>query len=180
KRVVPADTEVGAVDGRGQVQADPIVPPRISDRGGHGAGHGDRLGDALDRQLAADGDVAVAVEADLGRAEAQLGVPLGVEEVRRLEMRRQVLVLDVHAGDLGRPLERGALVLDGQPGADLVELALEGAGQVRNLEADARVNGVETPSAGRGDGQDLSAHGRFGSSLALCIIEYAKTLPDIP
>ena len=35
-------------------------------------------------------------------AEAQLGVPLGVEEVGRLQVRCEVLVLDVDARDLGR------------------------------------------------------------------------------
>ena len=77
-------------------------------------------------------------------------MPLGVEEVGRLQVRGEVLVPDVDAGDLGAAYERGALAVDAQLGADLVELALEGAGEVGDLEVDPRMDGVEAPGTGRG------------------------------
>ena len=60
------------------------------------------FGDALQRDLAVDAD-RVAVEGDPLGGEAQLGVPLSVEEVGRLQVRCEVLVLDVDARDLGVP-----------------------------------------------------------------------------
>src|ERR1700675_1917117 len=80
ERVVPVDPEVGAVDLRGQVEADALVAVRIRDRRGHRPGHCNRLGDAPDRQLAVDRDLVVTVEADVLGREAELGIALGVEE----------------------------------------------------------------------------------------------------
>src|SRR5207248_2820532 len=135
-----------------------VVPVGIGHRRGHRPGHRDRLGDALDRQLAVDRDLAVAVETDVLGCEAELGVPLCVEEVRRLEMGREVLVPHVDARDLRGPLERRALGVDGQLRPDLVEFALEGPGEVGNLEVDPRMNGVEVPGTRRGNGQNRCAH----------------------
>src|SRR5439155_5370591 len=96
----------------------------------------DRLGGSLDRQLAVDRNLPVAVEPDLVGCEAELRVALGVEEVGRLQMGREVLVPYVHARDLRRALERRTPGLDGQLGSDLVELPLERPGEVANLEVD--------------------------------------------
>src|SRR5207248_3318355 len=85
-------------------------------------------------------------------------MPLGVEEVGRLQMGGEVLVPDVDAGDLRRALERRALGVDGQLRSDLVELALERPCEVGNLEVDPRMNGVEAPGTGRGNGQNRHAH----------------------
>src|SRR5207253_9685987 len=93
-------------------------------------------------------------------------VSLGVEEVGRLEMGREVFVLDVHARDLGHALERRALGVDGQLGSDLVELPLELPGEVADLEVDPRMNGVEVPGTGRGNGQNRRAH-RLAAPFAL-------------
>src|SRR5207247_439965 len=101
---------------------------------------------------------AVAVEANLRGREAELRVPLGVEEVGRLQMGREVLVLDVNARDLGRADEKRALGVDGQLGADLVELPLEPPGEVGNLEVDPRMNGVEVPGTCRGNGRNRGGH----------------------
>ena len=65
----------------------------------------DRLRDALDRELALALDAVVLEAAQVGRLEGDLRVPLGVEEVRRLQVAVQLLVLDVDARDLGRALE---------------------------------------------------------------------------
>src|SRR2546426_10134096 len=70
----------------------------------------------------------------------------------------EVLVLDVDAGDLRRARERRTLAVDGQLGSDLVELALEPPGEVGNLEVDPRMNGVEVPGTGRGNGQNRRTH----------------------
>src|SRR2546421_2521049 len=178
--VVPVDPEVRAVDLRGQVEADALGPVRIGHRRGHLPGHCDRLGDALDRQLAVDRDLAVAVEANVLSCEAELRVPLGVEEVGRLQMGREVLVPHVHTRDLRRALERRALSFDGQLGSDLVELPLERPGEVANLEVDSRMNGVEIPGTCGGNGQNWRAH-RFPAPFvasATDILATAKTLPD--
>src|SRR5439155_820491 len=84
-------------------------------------------------------------------------VLLGVEEVGRLQMGREVVVFDVDARDLRRTFERRALAFDGQLGSDLVEFPLEPAGEVGNLEVDSRVNGVEVPGTG-GNIQNRRAH----------------------
>src|SRR5207247_7527844 len=77
-----------------------IVRPGRRDR----PGQLDGLRDATDRDVAADGDL-LSGALDLTRLERQLGMALGVEEVRGLEVNRKVLVLDVEAGDAGRARE---------------------------------------------------------------------------
>src|SRR2546430_3665480 len=100
--VVPVDPEVRAVDLRGQVEADALGPVRIGHRRGHRPGHCDRLGDALDRQLAVDRDLAVAVETDVLGGAAKLGALLGVAEIRRLEAGRAGLLGALDARDVRR------------------------------------------------------------------------------
>src|SRR5213079_1077824 len=130
---------------RGQIEADPLVAKGIGDRRGHGSGDGDRLRDALDRQLTRRRDLAFAVKADVRGREDELRVPLGVEEVGRLEVRGEALVPDVHARNLCVARKRAAVAVDGQLAADVVELALERPGEIGDLEVDARMNGVEAP-----------------------------------
>ena len=69
------------------------------------------LRDALHGELARAVTV-VAVEVDLLGGEAELRIALCVEEVRRLQMRGEVLVLDVDARDLGHALEGRAGLAD--------------------------------------------------------------------
>ena len=57
---------------------------------------------------------------------------LGVEEVGRLQMRCEVLVLDVDAVDLGPALEGRLGLVDDELRLDLPELALERADEVGN------------------------------------------------
>ena len=90
------------------------------------------------------------------RGEADLREPLGVEEVGRLEVAGEVLVLDVHARDLGRALEADRVLADDEGGVDLAEAALERPAEVLDLEADSGVHRVELPGAGRSDRQCLS------------------------
>src|SRR3954447_3267404 len=54
------------------------------------------------------------------------------------------------------------LGFDGQLGSDLVELPFERPGEVANLEVDPRMNGIEVPGAGRGNGQARRGH-RFAA-----------------
>src|SRR5437773_5546920 len=93
-------------------------------------------------------------------------------------MGREVLVFDVDARDVRRALERRALAVDGQLGSDLVELPLERPGEVGDLEVDPRMNGVEVPGTGRGNGQNRRAH-RLCCSFPkrLDILATANTLP---
>src|SRR4030095_6764703 len=78
----------------------------------------------------------------------QVRMSFGVEEVRRLEVRAQVLVLDVDARDLRAALEPRPVAVHDQLRPDVVELALERAGHVGDLEVDRGVDGIERPGAG--------------------------------
>jgi len=101
------------------------------------------LGVALDRDLAVDRDaIAVAVDR-LGR-EGQFGVGLGVEEVRSLQVRGEVLVLDLNGGDLRGAVQHAV----GDGGVEVAERSVEGARHVVDGEPDARMDLVDLPCAG--------------------------------
>ena len=85
-------------------------------------GDRDGLRDAAERELAVDRDL-VAIALDRLRGEAQLGEPLGVEEVGRLEVPDELRVVERDARDLGGALE---LAVD-QLGVELLEAAAERA-----------------------------------------------------
>src|SRR6187551_1473944 len=145
---VPIDAEVGPVDAGGELQSEALVPVRVRDRLREGAGHLDGLRDALDRDLTRDGD-RLAVEVDLLGDEAKRRKALRVEEVGRLQMGGEVLVLDVDARDLRAALDAGTGVGDAQLGLHVAELAAESAGEVVDLEADGRMHRIEIPRPGR-------------------------------
>src|SRR4029079_18058948 len=113
------------------------------------------------------------------RAEADLGEALGVEEVWRLEVAVQLLVLGVHAGDLGRGGADAVL----QAGRIVVEAAAERVrARVGDLERDVRVHRIGAPVAGRrslggGDGghwQSPSPILEFARIIARkdCLVKY--------
>src|SRR5205085_2474901 len=84
--------------------------------------------------------------ARLAAGEAQLGMALGVEEIGRLKVGLEVLVLDLDRADLRRAGELA--VGDGR--LEGLQLAAEGRdAQVLDGEADARVDGIGLPGAGR-------------------------------
>src|SRR5206468_5728584 len=94
----------------------------------------------------------------------ELRVPLGVEEVGRLEVGGEVLVPHVDARDPRRARERRALGVDGQLGPDLVELPLERPGEVanpRNRHANAR---------GRGSRYLLAQRSKLACSSGLLLL----------
>src|SRR5207237_1284096 len=74
-------------------------------------------------QAAGAGDGAAVRELELVGAERDLGMPLGVEEVRRLEMAGELLVLHVDARDACRTREGRAL----ECGVEVAEAAAEDA-----------------------------------------------------
>ena len=82
---------------------------------------------------------------DLPRHEAEPGKPLGVEELRALQMRLEVRVLDLNARDLGRSAQDAVA----QARVEVRERALERAGHVGDAEADGRMNLVDAPSPRR-------------------------------
>src|SRR5947208_11212120 len=130
QRSVPVEAERGAIDDRGQREAVALVPVRVGDRTGDGPFERCGPGHALDREVALE-----AAGGDGGAGERDLRMTLGVEEVRRLEMRLQVLVLDLDAGDLRfageLAVSKGRL--------EVRQLARErGDAEVLDLEADAR------------------------------------------
>ena len=58
KRLIPLEVELAAVDHAGELEADALVAPRVGAALGDDAGQLDRLGDALDRDLAVQADLA--------------------------------------------------------------------------------------------------------------------------
>src|SRR3954451_22914337 len=93
QRSVPVEAVLRAVDRRLEREAELRVAERVLRRAGDGAGARDGVRVVLDREVALDGHV-VAVADDFQRLELDLGMGLGVEELGRLEVRGQVLVLD--------------------------------------------------------------------------------------
>src|SRR3954447_23188855 len=103
ERGVPVEAELRAIDHRLEVDADLGRAGDVLVRADERAAALNRVRVALDRQLAVDHQL-VALDAHVARLVAELGVVLDVEEVRRLEMRGEVLVLDhdrigVHGAD---------------------------------------------------------------------------------
>src|SRR5579875_1387234 len=77
--LVPLQIELAAVDRAGELEADALVAPRIGRAGvGDHAGELDRTGDALDRDLAGQADLAVADRRERARGEGDLRVGGGV------------------------------------------------------------------------------------------------------
>src|SRR6185437_656999 len=120
KGLVPLEVEVAAVDRAGELEADALVAPRILAVLGDLAGELDRLGDALDGDLALEGDAAAGAHLGRGGGEADLGLLVGVEELGALEVPVAVGVAGIDGGDV-----HGALQHGGAGGG--VDLALEGA-----------------------------------------------------
>ena len=77
---VEGEVPVGAVDGDLTLEADPGVAERVLGRAGLLEGDRDRLGDAVDGEVAGDGPLG-AVALDVGRDEGDLRVVGDVEEV---------------------------------------------------------------------------------------------------
>src|SRR4051794_39332065 len=74
---VPADAEVVTVDDRLERDGDALVAVEVRRRAGQGAGRLERLGDALEGELALDGRV-LTVDGDVVGAEVDRRVLLGV------------------------------------------------------------------------------------------------------
>src|SRR5207248_5703485 len=117
-------------------------------RAGDVAGQLDGLGDALDRDRAGGLDPAVLAAGELVGLEGDLGEPLRVEEVGRLEVAGQVLVGDGHARDACGAAQRGLLAAD-EGGVVVGEAAAEArdAG-MDHLEGDGRMGGIGDPGTG--------------------------------
>src|SRR4051794_25390936 len=145
---LPVEAEVVTIDLGLEVYADPLVLTGIEDGAADLAAGDDRLGVALDGQLAVD-DQLVALPRDLLRLEDDLGVLLGVEEVRRQEMSVEVLLLDLNAVDLRPPGYLRATGGVADAGVELVEAAAEGPNHVLDGEPDARMDRIGLPAAGR-------------------------------
>src|SRR5205814_7676697 len=110
------------------------------------------------------GDGAAVCERELVGAKRDLGMPLGVEEVRRLEMAGELLVLHVDARDARRALEGRAL----ERGVEVAEAAAEDADAgVLDLERDVRVNGICGP---RRVGRRNGCGGLDGAHLRTCLL----------
>src|SRR2546421_953657 len=82
---LPVEAEVVPIDLGLEIYADPLVLTGVDDGAADLAAGDDRLGVALDGQLAVD-DQLVTVPRDLPRVEDDLGVLLGVEELRGEEV----------------------------------------------------------------------------------------------
>src|ERR1019366_1768475 len=136
------ETERGAVDLSLELDPEALTAVGVVDRLGDHADDLDGLGVALDRDLAVDLQL-IAVAADVLGRECDLGVALGVEEVRRLEMRLEVGVLDLHARDLRGAAQHAVTHL----GVEVRERARKGARQVVDGKGDVGVNLVCGPGS---------------------------------
>src|SRR5207248_6405031 len=96
------------------VARDVLVRPADRAAGGH------VVGVVLDRELALDLELAAVLHAHGGRAEADLRVALAVEEVRGLQVTREVLVLDYDRIDVDVALESRRAILADVEGAVVV------------------------------------------------------------
>src|SRR5207253_10951530 len=108
----------------------------------------------------------VARAADVRRLEGELRMALGVEEVGRLQMGVQVLVLDVDARDPGRAGQAWTVAVRHQGGLDVPEVSAEGPDQVADLEADRRMDRIESPGAGGDSLPGCCRDGHLHSSLS--------------
>jgi len=108
----------------------------------------------------------IAVALDVTRLEAELWVPLGVEEIRRLQVGGQVLVLHVHARYLRRAGDDRGLSAGIEPRSDLAELPAEGTGEVVDLEADRGMDRVERPGPHRHRLPGVCRNAHLHSSLS--------------
>src|SRR4051812_17745195 len=164
ERGVPLEAELGAVDHGLEVDADLRVAGDVLVRAHERAtaAHGMRV--ALDGQLAVDHEL-VALEAQVRRLVAQLGVVLDVEEVSRLQVGGQVLVLDDdRVGLHGADELRLAVLADLERRVEVLEAAAEGRDDhVLDREARARMNLVELPRSGRD--LLLSCYRHFSASV---------------
>src|SRR5215210_781110 len=149
ERRVPVHAELGPVDGRGEDGADAILAVGVRRRRRDRPHELDGLRNALDRDLALPGDLA-AVDLDALCAERDLGMALRIEEIGRLEVPRQHLVLDVDARDTRAAVKASTPVIaERQPAVDVAKLPAERADEVLDLETDGRMNRIEAPSAGQ-------------------------------
>src|SRR3954454_7892715 len=150
ERGVPLEDELRAVDDRLEVDADLGVARDVLVRAHERAAAGDGVGVALDGELAVY-DQLVALDVQVARLVAELGVVLGVEEVRRLEVCRQVLVLHDDRVGVDRPDQlRLPVLADLERGVEVLEAAAECRDDhVLHGEARARMDLVELPGAGR-------------------------------
>ena len=114
---------VRSIDGL-ELQVRAGVAERVGGRGDPGARGGDRVGDALDRQVARDLGGAVVGQVDVRGDEGDLRVVLGVEELVAQDVGAELLGrADRDRLDLGGALELAV----GERRGDLVERAVEQA-----------------------------------------------------
>ena len=164
ERLIPLEVELAAVDDALELEADALVAPRIGAALGDDAGQLDRLGDALDRDLAVQTNLAVVERLAGGGGEADLGWLLGVEEVGRRSGAPSrcgsfVSTLETSTAPEGRARRRSR-----RAALELAEGAADGGdSHVANLEADARVRGIDVVGAGRNALERKACDGQWGS-----------------
>ena len=144
---LPDHAERGAVDRRFQVESELLASAGKSDGTAQTARRLDGHGEAGHLELTVDPD-RVGVARDLGRVEADLRVALGIEEVRREQMRADVLVVDRDRVDCDAALERDLAARDDELGVDGLEgAAKDGDACVVDFEVGVGVDRVDRPRA---------------------------------
>jgi len=119
-------------------------------------------------------DAVVVEPAELGGPERDLGMTLRVEEVRRLEVAVELLVLHVDARDLGRALE-GRRLAAREGGLEIGEAATKRLdARVRDLERDVGVDRISVPGSGGSELLRAFDCGHRGSSLLLELQLYLR------
>src|SRR5262249_41885677 len=107
ERLLPGEPEVLSVDRAAGPQADTVVPPRVALGPLDHRLQLDLAGRIPDREVAEDAEPRSAERLDPRRLEPDLGVALGVEEVRRAQVRVAVGLPRVDARHLHGPERAG-------------------------------------------------------------------------
>ena len=145
ERSVPLEAVLGAIDLGLERQADPRVAANVLVRADVGTADLDRVRGALDRELTIH-DGLVALDAYRGGLETQLVVALAVEEVRRLQVAGEVLVLHDDRRRIDGSDELGRAVHGHERGVEVLEPAPEGSDRhVLHGEAGRGMDLVELP-----------------------------------
>ena len=147
ERRVPADAEVGAVDRRGEPQPDPLVAVGIGQRSRGRPGHLDGRATPLivSSPLAVTSPALRSTSSAVKRSSGWRSASKKSGDCRwALRFSSLTSTLETCATPSRRARSPSAVELS----RDLVELALERAGHVVDLEPDRRVDGIELPGAG--------------------------------
>src|SRR5664279_4621119 len=150
KRLVPLEIELAPIDRALELEANALVAPRVLAVLGDLPGELDRLGDALDRNLAGERDLAVGAGVGAGRAEGDLRMLGDVEEFGALQVPVAVLLAAVDRGDVDPARQHGGVARSVDGALEAAERPSDGGDtHVLDGEADVRMSRIDVVDPGR-------------------------------